>query len=208
MLEIKNLKKSYKDHLIFENFNLRIEQGEFVIISGMSGSGKTTLLNIIGSLEDFDSGKVRFNNIDISLRKNQQKYLGEKIAFIFQNYALLENKTVRENLNLIPKKYRTNTSIDQALEMVGMKDKIDSKVYTLSGGEQQRVAVARVIVKKCELILCDEPTGSLDKYNARKVIDLIKNLNQAGKTILLVSHDEKIKKIGDRIIKLWKILIK
>lgn len=202
MLEIKNLKKSYKDHLIFENFNLRIEQGEFVIISGMSGSGKTTLLNIIGSLEDFDSGKVRFNNIDISLRKNQQKYLGEKIAFIFQNYALLENKTVRENLNLIPKKYRTNTSIDQALEMVGMKDKIDSKVYTLSGGEQQRVAVARVIVKKCELILCDEPTGSLDKYNARKVIDLIKNLNQAGKTILLVSHDEKIKKIGDRIIKL------
>lgn len=207
MLEIKNLKKSYKDHLIFENFNLRIEQGEFVIISGMSGSGKTTLLNIIGSLEDFDSGKVRFNNIDISLRKNQQKYLGEKIAFIFQNYALLENKTVRENLNLIPKKYRTNTSIDQALEMVGMKDKIDSKVYTLSGGEQQRVAVARVIVKKCELILCDEPTGSLDKYNARKVIDLIKNLNQAGKTILLVSHDEKIKKIGDRIIKLWKNLI-
>lgn len=202
MLEIKNLKKSYKEHLIFENFNLRIEQGEFVIISGMSGSGKTTLLNIIGSLEDFDSGKVRFNNIDISLRKNQQKYLGEKIAFIFQNYALLENKTVRENLDLIPKKYRTNISIDQALEMVRMKDKIDSKVYTLSGGEQQRVAVARAIVKKCELILCDEPTGSLDKYNARKVIDLIKSLNQAGKTILLVSHDEKIKEIGDRIIKL------
>jgi len=202
MLEIKNLKKSYKDHLIFENFNLKISKGEFVIISGMSGSGKTTLLNIIGSLEDFDSGKVIFDGIDISLRKNQQKYLGEKIAFIFQNYALLENKTVRENLDLIPEKYRTNISIDQALEMVGMKDKIDSKVYTLSGGEQQRVAVARVMVKKCELILCDEPTGSLDKYNAHRVIDLIKGLNQAGKTILLVSHDEKIKEIGDRIIKL------
>ncbi|WP_089745765.1 ABC transporter ATP-binding protein [Granulicatella balaenopterae] len=202
MLEIKNLKKVLGNHVLFDDFNLSVEKGEYITFSGVSGSGKTTLLNMIGSLEAFDEGQIIVDGLDISNKKNQQKYLGEKVGFVFQNFALLENKTVRENLALIKPKFRTNVSIEEAIASVGLTDKLDALVYTLSGGEQQRVSIARLMVKKCELILCDEPTGSLDKNNAENVMRMLKELNQSGKTILLVTHDEKYITQGGRVVHL------
>lgn len=202
MIEIKNLNKSFGDRILFKNLNLQINTGEFVIFSGMSGCGKTTLLSMIGSLENFDSGEIIVDGIDISKRKHQHKYLSEKVGFLFQNFALIEDKTVKQNLEIIRKSNRSNVSIDEALDKVGLLETKDKKVYTLSGGEQQRIALARLIIKKCDLILCDEPTGSLDRINGERIMSILWNMNKEGKTVVLVTHDEKYKKIGGRVIDL------
>ncbi|MDE6567421.1 MAG: ATP-binding cassette domain-containing protein [Lachnospiraceae bacterium] len=202
MVEIKNLQKSFGERVLFQNFNLQINTGEFVVFSGMSGCGKTTLLSMIGGLEPFDSGEIMVDGIDISKKKNQQKYLGKKAGFLFQNFALIEDKTVKQNMEIIRKPNRSDISIDQALDTVGLLEMKDKKVYTLSGGEQQRIALARLMVKKCDLILCDEPTGSLDKVNGEKIMSVLWDMNKQGKTIILVTHDEEFKKTGGRIIEL------
>ncbi|AOY77591.1 ATP-binding cassette domain-containing protein [Clostridium formicaceticum] len=202
MIEIKNLHKAFDQKVLFDNFNMNIESGDFVIFSGVSGCGKTTLLNMIGALEKVDSGTIKIDGIDISKRKNQLKYFSEKVGFLFQNFALMEDRTVNYNLNIIKKKNRSEIEIREALHRVGLEDKLNSKIYTLSGGEQQRIALARLMVKKCDLILADEPTGSLDKDNANKVMAIMKELNDEGKTVIVVSHDENIKKNGKRVINL------
>lgn len=202
MIEIKHLNKSFGDRVLFQDLNLEISTGEFVVFSGMSGCGKTTLLNMIGSLEKFDSGEIIIDGIDISRRKNQQLYLSEKVGFLFQNFALIEDKTVRQNLEIIKKNSRSNISIDEALAKVGLLELKDKKVYTLSGGEQQRIALARLMTKKCDLILCDEPTGSLDEINGEKIMNILWDMNSEGKTVILVTHDEKYKKSGGKIIEL------
>lgn len=181
---------------------MEIQSGEFVVFSGPSGCGKTTLLNMIGALEPFDKGEILVDGMDISRKKNKLAYFSRKVGFIFQNFVLMEEKTVRQNLEIIQQKNRTKISIEKALELVKMGDKAESKVYTLSGGEQQRVALARLLVKKCSLILADEPTGSLDRGNAKLVMDILNILNHYGKTMILVTHDEEIKKQGGRIIEL------
>ena len=202
MIEIKNLHKSFGDHKLFSNFNTTIQDGEFVILSGVSGCGKTTLLNIIGSIEKIDDGEVLVDGINITNPKNQLEYFRTKVGFLFQNFALVDNKTVRENLKLIRNDSKSEITIEGALEKVGLLNKIDQKVYTLSGGEQQRVALGRLMVKKCDIILADEPTGSLDKVNAESVIEILKRMNKMGKTVIMATHDESYKKIGTRIIDL------
>lgn len=202
MIEIQKLSKSFGRKTLFQDFNLSIEQGEYVVFSGASGCGKTTLLNMIGSLENYDSGHILVDGLDIGNRKNQQKYLREKVGFLFQNFALMEDKTVMENLEIVKKSNRSAVSIEEVLEKVGMEGSQSSKVYTLSGGEQQRIALARLMIKKCDLILCDEPTGSLDRDNGKKIMDLIGGMNQSGKTVILVTHDETYKSIGGRIVEL------
>ena len=202
MIEIQKLSKSFGSKTLFQDFNLSIEQGEYVVFSGASGCGKTTLLNMIGSLENYDSGHILVDGLDIGNRKNQQKYLREKVGFLFQNFALMEDKTVMENLEIVKKSNRSAVSIEEVLEKVGMEGSQSSKVYTLSGGEQQRIALARLMIKKCDLILCDEPTGSLDRDNGKKIMDLIGGMNQSGKTVILVTHDETYKSIGGRIVEL------
>lgn len=159
MIEIKNINKVFDNKILFENYNLQIQQGEFVIISGESGSGKTTLLNMIGALEKIDSGQILINSIDISKKKYQLKFYRETVGFLFQNFVLLEDKTVYQNLEIIRKRSRSTVTIEEALQKVGLKNRMNAKVYTLSGGEQQRVALARLMVKRCSLILADEPTG-------------------------------------------------
>lgn len=200
MISIKGLNKKYGEKSIFQDLNLEIQKGEFVIFSGHSGCGKTTLLNMIGALEPIDSGKIIVDGINISNKKTQLKYFQQKVGFLFQNFALIENKTVKQNLEIIKKKHRSNKTLETVLESVGLTDKIDKKVYTLSGGEQQRIALARLMLKKCDLILADEPTGSLDTENAKKVINILKELNNEGKTIILVTHDENIKKESSTVI--------
>ena len=202
MIELNNVNKKYGDKVLFSNYNLHIAKGEFVVISGESGSGKTTLLNMIGSLERIDSGQITVEGIDIMRRRNQLSYYRNTVGFLFQNFVLLEEKTVYQNLNMIRKGNRSTISIQEALEKVGMSDFVNAKVYTLSGGEQQRIALARLMVKKCDLILADEPTGSLDEKNAKKVMSILKQMNEKGTTIILVTHSEELKQQGGRVIEL------
>jgi putative ABC transport system ATP-binding protein len=196
------MSKNFGERVIFNNFSCSIKQGEFVVFSGRSGCGKTTLLNIIGGIEKVDNGHVFIDNLDLSNNKDIIKLYREKIGFLFQNFALVENKTVEQNILMIDKRYRNPTTVSSTLEKVGLKGYERNKIYTLSGGEQQRVAIARLFMKKCSIILADEPTGSLDKYNANLIMEHLQELNRSGKTIILVSHDEELKKMGDVIIEL------
>ena len=202
MIEIKELTKSYGENTIFSNVSFSIQDGEFVVFSGKSGCGKTTMLNMIGALEKPTSGHIIVDGKDITKNKGRIEYLSKKVGFLFQNFALIENKTVKKNLELIAKKNRSDISLDEALNRVSMLSKRDSYVYTLSGGEQQRVALARLLFKKCDIILADEPTGSLDKANAEIIIDILKTINREGKTVIMVTHDESLKTVGDSIITL------
>ena len=202
MIEVKSLTKSFGDNTVFKDLSFKIDDGEFVVFSGKSGCGKTTMLNLIGGIDTPDSGEILVDGADIAKQKNRIEYFRSKVSFLFQNFALIDNKTVEENLNMVKKNTRTDTTIEQALESVGIKDKLKAKVYTLSGGEQQRVALARIMIKKCDIILADEPTGSLDKENAQGVMEILKKLNEQGKTVILVTHDEELKKTGSRIIEL------
>lgn len=202
MIEIKNLTKKFDEKIVFSNFNLTIKNEDFIIFSGPSGCGKTTLLNMIGAIEKIDTGEIIVDGIDIKNKRNHLNYFRTKIVFLFQNFALVDNKTVKENLKFIRKDCKTSLSIEEVLNIVGLEDKLNKKIYTLSGGEQQRVALARLMLKKCDIILADEPTGSLDKKNAEVVINILKDLNMQGKTIILVTHDEDIKKKGNRVINL------
>ncbi len=203
MIKLSGVSKSFGERKLFDNLNLEINDGEFVIFMGASGCGKTTLLNIIGGLEEITEGEVLIDGKDIFKSSNHIRLYGEKIGFLFQNFALVEQKTVRENLALVKGKFRSPKTIEAALEEVGLADKIDSKVFTLSGGEQQRVALARLMIKKCDIILADEPTGSLDKANAVAVMEILKEMNtEQHKTVIMVTHDESLKNYGSRIIEL------
>ena len=202
MIEIKNLQKAFEDNVIFKDYNLTIEDGAFAVIKGNSGCGKTTLLNMIGAIEPIDDGQIIIDGLDLDVNKNRRKYFGDVVGFLFQNFALIDNKTVRQNLEIIKKKHRSEVTIEEALKRVGLSDKIDEKVYKLSGGEQQRIALARLMIKSCKLILADEPTGSLDKENARKVMEILKSLNEEGKTIVMVTHAEEYHDYGTVLVEL------
>lgn len=202
MIEIKNLCKSFDDHVIFDGFSLKINTGDFILITGNSGCGKTTLLNMIGGLEKPDSGEIIIDGEDIYKKKNNRDFYLYKVGFLFQNFALIENKTVSENILLVQKKARSEITLDDALSFTGIKEKADTKVYKLSGGEQQRVAIARLIFKKCEIILADEPTGSLDAGNTDTVMKLLHKINDRGKTVIIVTHNERIIETERNVVRL------
>lgn len=207
-IEITGLKKSFGSNIIFDNFDIRIKKNEFVAITGSSGKGKSTLLNIIGLLETKDEGTVIINGIENAAlnKKNGIQLLRNSIGYLFQNYALIDNETVMYNLNIalkFEKKVEKNDLIISALETVGLsKNDLNKKIFKMSGGEQQRVALARLILKPCEIILADEPTGSLDAKNRDMVLDVLKSLQTTGKTILIVTHDSYVSNFCDRIIEL------
>ena len=205
VIQIKNLCKNFDEHILFKNFNLIINDGDFLCITGDSGTGKTTLLNMIGQLEPYQEGEILFDGKPIETKKDKLDLFRKKLGFIFQNFVLVESKTVEENLKLIRKEDRTDVSIDSALKMVGLDDKKNSKVYTLSGGEQQRVAMARLYLKECKYILADEPTGSLDRKNAENIFEILEQLNDIGKTIIIVTHDEYLKNKVEKRVNLNEI---
>ena len=209
IIEIKNLEKKYEGETVLKNINLTVEQGEFICIHGKSGCGKSTLLNIIGLIEKFDSGSLKLFGKEIRNRSEVLKkdLIRYKIGYLFQNYALIDESTVNNNL-LIGLKYTKHPEsekkklIADALNKVGLSGFEDKCIYKLSGGEQQRVAIARIMLKPSELILADEPTGSLDPSNRDTVLELIRKINSEGKTILMVSHDDYVVNTADRVIEL------
>jgi len=215
MIKIKNLSKSFDDHMVLDNINLDIKEGEMVAILGESGSGKSTLLNIIGLIEgDYDGDYYFKDNKNVRANSSKSsKLIREEISYIFQSFALIEDESVRDNLKLALKyvnksKDEEENMICKALEKVNMKDHIDKIVASLSGGEQQRVALARAILKPSSLILADEPTGSLDEKNKEYVMDVLKDLNKSGKTVLVVTHDKYTASMCQRKINIWvKILV-
>ena len=207
IIELNKITKQYGSKKLFDNFSLKINKNELVALTGPSGKGKTTILNMIGLLEKFDAGELLIDgqkNIKVNSSK-ATKILREKIGYLFQNYALVDDETVYYNLDLALKYVKNNRKeknelIKKALSDVGLEGFEKRKIYELSGGEQQRIAIARIILKPCEIILADEPTGSLDEKNKDIVLDLLKKLNKKGKTIVLVTHDEFVANQCDRII--------
>ena len=202
MIEFVNVFKAFGDKKLLNDFNLSIPDGEFVVFAGKSGCGKTTLLNMIGGLEKPDSGQLIVDGVDLYKRKNKTDYFTYKVGFLFQNFALIEDRTVEQNLNLVRKKARSGMELADVLATLGIQDKLKEKVYKLSGGEQQRVALARLMFKQCDIILADEPTGSLDNENAKMVIDILHKMNDMGKTIILVTHSEAIIQAEKNVIML------
>ncbi len=201
---IQNLSKSFGDHIIFEDFSLEILKGSMIAIQGKSGSGKSTLLNIIGALEKPDDGTIQvldYENVKPNSKKSE-KMLRYKIAYLFQNYALIDNLTVEKNLKLAMhyRKDKSPSMIRDALKLVGLEGFENKKIYTLSGGEQQRIALARTFLKPCDIILADEPTGNVDDENKEMIIGILSKLKETGKTIIVVTHDTSLDKYFDDII--------
>ncbi|MGN7469076.1 ABC transporter ATP-binding protein [Brevibacillus sp. SAFN-007a] len=207
--ELVDVSKCYQDHQVLDRFHLKVHEGEMVAITGKSGSGKTTVLNIIGLLENPSSGTVKlFDKKSPRIGSAQaNRLLRTRMAYLFQNYALIDDATVDDNLE-IPLLYSGKTRAEkqkakkEALEKVGLNLSLKQKTYGLSGGEQQRVAIARILLKPCDLILADEPTGSLDVDNRNEIVKLLKELNHQGKTIIMVTHDDYVAGECSRVITL------
>lgn len=205
MIEVKKLAKYYNGVSLFENVNFEVSKGEMVALMGDSGCGKTTLLNLIGLLDSDYQGDILINNTNIK-KENKSKFYRNQLGYLFQNFALIDNNTVSENLDVALKfeknmsKKQKETLKQSVLDEVNLIGKINSKIYTLSGGEQQKVALARVFLKKCQIVLADEPTGSLDETNRNDILKLLQRLSKKGKTILIVTHDSYVAKHCDRIL--------
>ncbi|MCR5213785.1 MAG: ATP-binding cassette domain-containing protein [Eubacterium sp.] len=207
MIKLENISKKFGNHIIFENYNMEVQAGEYVSICGVSGKGKTTLLNMIGMLDKPDSGDIYVKGIK-NPRFDFQKgrsLLRDSITYIFQDYGLIEDTTVEYNLEIRGHFSKRNSLKDMigALEKTGLDETfVNKKVYELSGGEQQRVALAGLFLKDFDIILADEPTGSLDKNNRDRILDLFDFFNKDGKTIIVVTHDDEVKKRAGRVIEL------
>jgi len=207
IIELKDITKVYGNKKILDRFSLKVHEGEMIAITGLSGRGKTTILNIIGLIENFDEGQLVIDgesHIKVNSSK-ATKILREKIGYLFQNFALVDDETVDYNLYLALKYVKASKKekqklIKEALDKVGLPSSEKSKIYELSGGEQQRVALARIMLKPCKIVLADEPTGSLDEENCVKVLNLLKVLKATGKTIVIVTHDKFVANQCDKII--------
>lgn len=212
VVELKNIKKTFDKKEILTNFNLTINEGDMVAIVGPSGKGKTTLLNIMGLITKMDEGELclfKYKNPPIH-GKIATLLRRDKIGYLFQNYGLVDDETVLWNLSLALtyKKMKRKSKvekIDSKLSEFGILDLRDKKVYQLSGGEQQRVAIIRLILQESSLILADEPTASLDSDNEIKILNHLKELNEQGKTIVVVTHNRNILHFFSKVINLGDI---
>lgn len=210
MISVQNVSKKFGSREILKDLSFDVEENEFVALVGPSGSGKSTLLNMIGLLDNIDSGKILING-KILPKVNSRSavnYRKNVINYLFQSNALISTSSVKDNLMLAMNftnfsKEEKEKKIKETLRFVGLENRLDSKVNELSGGEQQRIAIVRAILKPGEIILADEPTGSLDPDMAQKSFDLIRSLrDQFGKTILIVTHNLDHAKQCDRIVSL------
>lgn len=200
ILELRNIEKKFTERSVFKDFNLTINKGEMVALVGASGCGKTTLLNIIGTLDYEYKGEVFINGKKVGKDLVSTMLIRRKnLAYLFQNFALIDSQTVEENLKIVSSNHK---KILKSLSIVGLEDKLKSKIFTLSGGEQQRVAMARILLKECDIILADEPTGSLDYKNTENIFNILLKLKEQGKTIIVVTHDRTLLPYFDKVVEL------
>jgi putative ABC transport system ATP-binding protein len=209
MIELNNLSKSFGSKKLFSNLNVQIHKQEMVAIVGPSGSGKSTLLNILGLIEPVQSGTLKLlqkqaPKVNSKAARNLMRY---EISYLFQNYALIDSASVEKNLTVAQaytklSRQEKEEKRHEALKMVGLEGYEKEKVYTLSGGEAQRAAIARAMLKPGSILLADEPTGSLDSKNRENILCLLKQMRQMSKTILIVTHDPYVAKQCDKVIDL------
>ena len=213
MIRIENLHKSYpmgnRSLHVLKGLNLNVEEGELVAIMGSSGSGKSTLLNILGMLDNYDEGSYTLG--DVLIKKMDEtkaaKYRNKFLGFVFQSFNLINYKNALENVVLplyyqgVSRKEREEKAL-KYLDDVGLKEWANHLPTELSGGQKQRVAIARAMVGEPKVLLADEPTGALDSKTSKEVLDLIQKINKAGKTILVVTHQEDIAQMCSRIVRL------
>lgn len=214
MIKLEQITKTYttgkQSFQALKGIDLNIERGAFVSIVGPSGSGKSTLLNVIGILDDYDQGHYALADTSINKALPEAKrafYRNKFLGFIFQSFNLLHFKNAMENVALplyyrkVPRRKRNALALE-FLDRVGLRDWAEHMPNEMSGGQQQRVAIARALIAEPELILADEPTGALDSQTSIEVMNLFKDLNDAGKTIVVVTHDPEVAQLSDRIISL------
>ena len=213
MITISNLHKSYhigKNSLhVLKGIDLKINEGELVAIMGSSGSGKSTLVNIIGMLDNYDSGSYMLDNVTINNLDETKaaKYRNQFLGFVFQSFNLINYKTALENIALplyyqgVSRKERQSIALEY-LNNVGLSEWAEHLPSELSGGQNQRIAIARALASQPKVLLADEPTGALDSQTSEEVMSLIKKINKEGKTILVVTHEHEIANMCNRIITL------
>ncbi len=205
-IEVKNLYKTYdvggKPFNALDGVNLSIDQGEFVVILGPSGAGKSTLLNLLGGMDTVTKGSILIDDEDISKLDSigLTKYRANDVGFIFQFYNIMPTLTVLENVNLVKDVTETDMDADKVLKSVGLERNKDKFPNELSGGEQQRVSIARAIMKNPKVLLCDEPTGALDSKTGVDVLKLLRSQCDEDTTVIVVTHNSLIAEIADRVI--------
>ncbi|MEZ7743444.1 ABC transporter ATP-binding protein [Gemella sanguinis] len=202
MIIAKDIKKKYNDQEVLRGIDLKIDKNEFVVILGASGSGKSTLLNILSGLEKSDSGEVVYDNESISDYSEKQltKFRKDKIGFVFQQYYLLNNLTVEQNVK-VGANLANNKEYVDIIKELGLEDRLSKYPNELSGGEQQRVSIARALAKKPTVLFLDEPTGALDEETGRKILEyLLKLKDKSYFTMIMVTHNENIAELANKII--------
>ena len=202
MIIAKDIKKKYNDQEVLRGIDLKIDKNEFVVILEASGSGKSTLLNILSGLEKSDSGEVVYDNESISDYSEKQltKFRKDKIGFVFQQYYLLNNLTVEQNVK-VGANLANNKEYVDIIKELGLEDRLSKYPNELSGGEQQRVSIARALAKKPTVLFLDEPTGALDEETGRKILEyLLKLKDKSYFTMIMVTHNENIAELANKII--------
>ena len=209
MIELTNVNKRYPEHTggtyALRDCSLRIEAGDFIAIVGTSGSGKTTLLNLIGCLDNDYTGQIQINGLDLQTLSDREcaTLRNEEIGFIFQEFHLLDHLTVIENI-ILPTHFSrakhmvTQSHIDKLVQTLNIDAKLHQRPAHLSGGQRQRVAIARALVQSPRILLCDEPTGSLDGATGHQLLEMLRELNTQGYTIIMITHDEEVARVADR----------
>lgn len=207
-IKLKNVKKTYyvgeQKFNALDGVDLEINQGEFVVVLGPSGAGKSTLLNLLGGMDKVTSGSIIIDGEDIAKYSDAEltKYRAKDVGFIFQFYNIMPTLTVEENVNLIKDVTSTKMDAKEVLKSVGLIKHINKFPSELSGGEQQRVSIARAIMKNPKVLLCDEPTGALDSKTGVEVLKLLRNQSDEDTTVIIVTHNSLIAEVADRVIRL------
>lgn len=208
MIVTKNLQKAFGDHMVLKGIDQHIEKGEKVVVIGPSGSGKSTFLRCLNLLEQPTGGEIIFEGTTITDPSCNINELRQRMGMVFQQFNLFPHKTVRQNITLAPvllgkmTQEQADQRAQELLARVGLPDKADAYPAQLSGGQQQRCAIARAIAVKPSLILADEPTGNLDKKTGREILQIFRELHQAGNTIVLITHDPKVAQSAERVIRI------